>query len=580
MGDFITEAFVRLGFRAEFDTSIGATRAKTVERIGLSFAVMVIAAGLISPLAAMGWWALSLLAEGCLWFATAERRYQMRPEIARAQRLAASFLAACCWAVLAFLWWRTGQETNRLVAIALLAGVLIYVVRGCYQNLLHFFVCFVPPTAAALTLPFFAEGTTFQLVALELSMMLLGGFGLISAFSAHQGHLHLTALNRELTEKRETAEAATRAKSEFLANMSHEIRTPLNGVIGVADVLSRSRLSARDREMVETIRSSGVTLNDLLSDILDISRIEAGQINLEHKALHLGELMRAVAGLARLRAEDKGLEFKLAIAPEVDGWVLGDATRVRQIVSNLVFNAIKFTAEGHVALTASVNVRAGVSICVSDTGIGIEPERKAAVFGRFAQADGSITRRYGGSGLGLAISKDLAELMGGELECESTAGQGSTFRFSMPLEPCDADEADQQARGEEPVPGLRVLVADDHPTNRRVVELILGQMGATVTSAENGEEAVELWSQGGFDLILMDMQMPVMDGLTATRAIREQERSSGVRTPILMLTANAMPEHVKAGREAGADGHLAKPITVASLMPAILGAVGEASAAA
>ncbi|MDB5452588.1 MAG: histidine kinase, partial [Caulobacteraceae bacterium] len=455
-----------------------------------------------------------------------------------------------------------------------------YVVRGCYQNLLHFFVCFIPPTAAALTLPFFAEGTTFQLVALELSMMLLGGFGLISAFSAHQGHLQLTALNRELTEKRETAEAATRAKSEFLANMSHEIRTPLNGVIGVADVLSRSRLSARDREMVETIRSSGETLNDLLSDILDISRIEAGQINLEHKALHLGELIRSVAGLARMRAEEKGLEFKLSIAPDVDGWMLGDPTRVRQIVSNLVFNAIKFTAEGHVALTAAVNVRAGLSISVSDTGIGIEPERKAAIFGRFAQADGSITRRFGGSGLGLAISKNLAELMGGELECESRPGEGSTFRFTLPLEPCEADETDSQAGGDEAMPGLRVLVADDHPTNRRVIELILGQMGAAVTSAENGQEAVELWKQGGFDLILMDMQMPVMDGLTATRTIREHERSSGVRTPILMLTANAMPEHVKAGREAGADGHLAKPITVAALAPAILGAVGQAAAAA
>src|SRR5436190_13192511 len=542
MREFLARDIVELGFNLEFDASAGATRAKTPERVVLSVAVMATAAVAMGWVTGLSWWALSLTAEALLWTTTGPRPYRSKPHIARTLRLFASFLASCSWGVLAFLWWRLGHETDRLMAVALLAGILIYVVKGCYQNRLHFYVCFIPPAAASFGLPLTSGGTLFQMLALESAMAMLGGFAIISAMSANKAHVQLTELTRELTEKSETAEAATRAKSEFLANMSHEIRTPLNGVIGVADVLSRSKLSKRDREMVETIRSSGETLNRLLSDILDLSRIEARQIELDRAPLQMGELIRAVAALARMRAEEKGLAFRLTVAADADRWVLGDATRIRQIVGNLVFNAIKFTSTGEVALAVQAEGEM-LSVTVTDTGIGIDPERKAAIFGRFAQADGSITRRFGGSGLGLAISRNLAELMGGALECKSTPGQGSSFSFSLPLVACAAPAAASQDHDEEALPGLKVLVADDHPTNRKVIELILGQLGAQVTTAEDGKEAIERWREGDFDLVLMDMQMPVADGLTAVRAIRLLEQG-GPRTPILMLTANAMPEHV------------------------------------
>lgn len=383
----------------------------------------------------------------------------------------------------------------------------------------------------------------------------------------------LSSQARELEEARAVAEAASQAKSEFLANMSHEIRTPLNGVVGMADVLCRSNLEAKDREIAEIIRSSGATLEHLLSDILDIARIEAQQLNLVHEPFHLGDAVRATLDLARLKAEEKGIVLRVDLDADVDRTFIGDGLRVRQILTNLVSNAVKFTLIGEVAV--SVRNRDGdfVRFTVTDTGIGFDPGGRD-VFSRFQQADGSITRRFGGSGLGLAISKELAEKLGGDLTCTSHPGLGSSFWCDLPLEPHDlevevAEPADLDGIG----PTLRILVADDHPTNLKVVELILGQIGAEVIPAINGAEAVLAFRTQSFDLVLMDMQMPVMDGLAAVRAIRGLELASKrPPVPILMLTANALPEHVEAGRIAGANGHVTKPITSASL----IGAIGEA----
>ena len=375
---------------------------------------------------------------------------------------------------------------------------------------------------------------------------------------------------------RRRAEDANRAKSEFLANMSHEIRTPLNGVVAMADALSRRSLDKAEHEMVEIIRSSGVTLERLLSDILDSAKIEAGQITVEAQPFALSHAVNDVAALWSSKVRGGPVALVVALDPSLERMVVGDVVRVRQILANLVSNALKFTTAGSVTLSVAPGVDDRVRFTVTDTGVGFDEEQKARIFARFQQADGSITRRFGGTGLGLAISRELAQLMGGELDCSSTPGEGSRFWFEIPL-PAAAAVEEEASEAADPAPeGLRILLADDHPANRKVIEVLLAPTGATLVAVENGQEAVDAYGTDPFDLILMDMQMPVMDGLTATAAIRALEAERGLnRTPLLMLTANAMAEHVEAGRVAGADGHLAKPVTTASLFAAIGAALGD-----
>ncbi len=368
------------------------------------------------------------------------------------------------------------------------------------------------------------------------------------------------------------AEAANRSKSEFLANMSHEIRTPLNGVVGVADMLAAAPLGPREKEMVEIIRDSGQSLERLLSDVLDLARVEAGRMTIEVASFHAGDLLRSVAALSRLRADEKGLELACEVGPQLEGWFLGDAIRVRQILTNLVSNSVKFTTAGSVTISGSSPAPGRLRFVVADTGVGFNSDDKQRLFDRFQQADGSITRRFGGSGLGLAISRQLALLMGGEFDCESTPGKGSTFWFEAdfaaaeavrPLSPTPSRElGDDRA--------IQVLLADDHATNQTVIRMMLDEFGAETVTVSNGAEAVEAAKGRDFDVILMDMQMPVMDGLEATRRIRRMEAEAGARrTRIIMLTANALPEHREASRAAGVDGHLSKPVTVADLMTAL-----------
>jgi len=379
---------------------------------------------------------------------------------------------------------------------------------------------------------------------------------------------------RALSEARDIAESANSAKSLFLANMSHEIRTPLNGVIGVAQALARTPLSAQQEEMLELIQSSGHTLQVLLNDILDLARVESGRLELSHEPFHLGRAVREAAQLYQTSAEAKGLQFFVEIAEETDRWIVGDVVRVKQILTNLVSNAVKFTSSGFVSLTAAPGPDRGdrptLRFSVEDTGIGFNSDTRDRLFSRFEQADGAITRRFGGSGLGLAISRQLAEMMGGYLDCESEPGGGSSFILTIPFQATDAPAATTLvdiASGDDDQARIRVLLADDHPVNRKVVEMILAQANVELTSVENGAEAVQACRDGDFDIILMDMQMPVMDGLTATREIRLHEAAMGLaRTPVVMLTANALAEHIASAEVAGADRHLAKPFDAAELL--------------
>jgi len=400
----------------------------------------------------------------------------------------------------------------------------------------------------------------------------------------------ITDLKRDaqaLAEARDAANAANRAKSQFLANMSHEIRTPLNGVIGVAQALARTDLDEQQREMLELIHSSSRTLQALLSDILDLARVESGRLELNHEPFDLARAAAEAAQLYAAAARDKGLQFVVEVAPEAHRWVYGDAVRLKQILTNLVSNAVKFTASGFVSLTVDAAPH-GLRFVVQDTGIGFDAETRDRLFSRFEQADGDITRRFGGSGLGLAISRELAAMMGGSLGCESEPGGGAAFILTLPLRPAEQPAppaptivALESSPLVEQARPLRILVADDHPTNRRVVELILDQEAVDLVSVEDGAQAVEACRASVFDLVLMDMQMPVMDGLTATREIRLHEVAMGMpRTPVVMLTANALPEHIAAGIEAGADRHLAKPFSVEALLAMVAELTSETPQAA
>ena len=409
------------------------------------------------------------------------------------------------------------------------------------------------------------------------------GIAVVFFLSAVAAALWQFRLSKHLRVARKRAEAANLSKSEFLANMSHEIRTPLNGIVAMADTLARAGMKPREHEMVEVIRASGVTLERLLSDILDSARIESGNVTIETAPFHLGDAVRGVGMLWTQRAEEKGVALEVTVDPALEHVVSGDPVRFRQILTNLISNALKFTDHGAVRVSGEMTPEGLFRFTVADSGVGFDDAEKARIFGRFQQADGSITRRFGGTGLGLAISKDLSELMGGTLDCRSRPGEGATFWFDLPLPECEAPIALEAANAptvgdgwEEGEGGtLRILLADDHPANRKVVEIMLAESAVELVPVENGQEALDAYAaslegEDRFDLILMDMQMPVMDGLSATAAIRALEaEKAAARIPIIMLTANALAEHVAAGKAAGADGHLAKPITLTSLFTAI-----------
>ncbi|MDH4385114.1 MAG: ATP-binding protein [Caulobacter sp.] len=374
-------------------------------------------------------------------------------------------------------------------------------------------------------------------------------------------------------------ERANQEKSRFLANMSHELRTPLNGVVGVSETLAREQTTVRGRELAELIVSSGRLLEQVLTDILDFSKIEAGELRLEQSPFDVATLVNQICALHAESAAAKSLDLSWRIDDGAAGLWSGDPVRITQTLSNLLSNAVKFTTAGNVRLHVGRR-DSGLVFSVSDSGIGFDAETAERLFNRFEQADASITRRFGGTGLGLAICRSLAGLMGGTVRAFSRPGEGSTFMVTLPLERADdvpAQPEDAPATASDvPHDGMRVLLAEDHPTNQRVVRLILEAVGVRLEIVETGAAALERLSGQPYDVILMDMQMPEMDGLTATRRLRERERQTGSRrTPVIMLTANALDEHVRSSLQAGADAHLSKPVRADRLLMTLSEVMGD-----
>ncbi|PTN09791.1 signal transduction histidine kinase [Mangrovibacterium marinum] len=371
-------------------------------------------------------------------------------------------------------------------------------------------------------------------------------------------------VNVNLKIAKEKAEEATRTKAMFLANMSHEIRTPLNGVIGLTKLLQKSPLNDEQQEMLNIICNSGDNLMNIINDILDFSKIESGQIQLETISFDLKEMIDNVFQLMKFKADEQGINFQYVIEPDVPAVLCGDPLRINQILLNLVNNAIKFTPQGKVRImvrlldTYEDMVR--LLFRVVDTGIGISDEGKAMLFKEFSQSEASISREYGGTGLGLAISQNLVSLMNGEIGVNSQLGQGAEFWFRIPLKLASQQEARPTDTCSVPAE-LRILLAEDNKINQKVSVLQLKQLGYSCDIAGNGRQAVEMCRQNGYDVVLMDMQMPELDGLEACRLIRRHEKENRESTPVYIaaVTASSQPEDRRACMEAGMNNFMSKP---------------------
>jgi len=384
-------------------------------------------------------------------------------------------------------------------------------------------------------------------------------------------------MEEALREAKENAEQAAAARASFVANMSHEIRTPMNSILGFTDVLLDGELAADQRRHLDTIRSAGRALLRLLNEILDTAKLEKGAVELEQNDYNLLSLIDELSSTLAANARAKGLHVDIHYDPALPTCLRGDELRVRQVLTNLLDNAIKFTQQGSVTLRADLD-DGQLHFSVKDTGIGIAPDRLAAIFEPFTQADASMTRRFGGTGLGTTISKQLVELMGGRIWAESAPGQGTTFHVVLPLVLARFAPQQPRVRTAAALPPLRVLVADDVPQNLELLQLLMARRGHTMTAASDGAVVVDLAAREPFDLVLMDFQMPTIDGLSATRLIRQQAEAAGrKRVPIIAMTASVLAEHRHASVEAGMDGFASKPVDWYALSHEIARVLGLAS---
>ena len=477
--------------------------------------------------------------------------------------LASTLASPFAYSALGLLLWRSGRPAYEVAAIAMWAGQLLYAQNFCAKSRSVLVAVGVPsvvmPLAVPLILPRFA-GLDQVIVMVMLSLCV--AHAISSAVINLRAARRLADTTRDLIKAKADAESANRAKSGFLATMSHEIRTPLNGVLGMAQAMDVDELSPIQRERLDIVRHSGESLLTILNDILDLAKVEAGKLEIEHIDFDLETVVDDARATFAALADSKGVALVFDI-DAAKGAYRGDPTRLRQIVCNLVSNALKFTEAGEVRVTAA-RVQDGLRIAVSDTGLGIPPDVLGTLFSKFTQADASTARHFGGSGLGLAICRELADLMGGTIEAESTVDVGSCFTAIFPLPYVGVVQSRQARVGDEAADvamHIRLLAAEDNPTNQIVLRTLLQQIGVEPMIVDNGALAVAAWEAADWDVILMDVQMPTMDGPTATRLIRQREAATGrARTAIVALTANAMASQIGDYLAAGMDAHVSKPI--------------------
>lgn len=484
---------------------------------------------------------------------------------------AVSAWAGLCWGVAGGYFVRFEDLWPRLAAmIVVITMVTLAVIgRSYYRPAFYAF-------SLAAALPFLGSIAAFGDMAAMVMVFGLCLFFVSQGFWANATHdlyrrstllgFENAALVEKLRAALVDAELANKAKSQFLANMSHEIRTPMNGVVGTLELLDTPKLEPEQAELVRVARDSADSLLSLINDVLDLSRIEAAKLKLADTTFSPGAALAGAVDTFAASAAKKGIVLKALIDPSVPARAIGDELRLRQIATNLIANAVKFTEKGGVTLHARAEVERGkvvLHVAVSDTGIGIPAEILPKLFRPFEQADTATTRRFGGTGLGLAICRDLVELMGGKISAESESGKGSTFRFSVDLvdasDPTGAKTTAVKPAGK----GQRVLVVDDSPVNTRIVALQLERLGYQADVAQNGREALARAADGAFAAILLDIQMPGLDGYSVARAIREHEKQSARgRMPILALTANVLPGEADRCRDAGMDDYMAKPLSI------------------
>jgi signal transduction histidine kinase/CheY-like chemotaxis protein len=574
--------------RAEVDA---ATRLFLASSRNIPIRLTTAAIIAVAALPVMSWWI------PCVWWVLIGLSSAVEISLARAVRggmrlavfdgmpapsVAVSMTVGALYTGLMVLFWLSGDPTARAFAMAQNCISMFYVLLQYYARPKIFLLVGWPyflglaVGAGDLASSAYRAGHPWTIVTALAALGLLCNLFINARRQLDGSRDALRTARAQAQERGVAAEAANEAKSSFLATMSHEIRTPLNGVLGMAQAMASDKLTKVQGERLEVIRQSGEALLAILNDVLDLSKIEAGRFELEQVEFDLGDLMKGAHSAFTALANKKGLSFDLTIEAAARGVYLGDPTRVRQILYNLISNALKFTDHGEVRVTASCAGKA-LALMVADTGVGIAGDRVGSLFEKFTQADASTTRRFGGTGLGLSICRELAHLMGGEIALNSRLGEGSTFLVTLPLvkvgealAPAFAAPPAPPRPTEQTLPNVRVLAAEDNSVNQLVLKTLLHQIGVDPLVVENGEEALQAWSDGAWDVILMDMQMPVMDGLTAARRIREAEAATGrARTPIIALTANAMSHQIQQCLAAGMDGHVAKPIEAARLFTAL-----------
>ncbi|WP_333591015.1 ATP-binding protein [Brevundimonas sp.] len=537
------------------------------------------------------WFGAVAVGQGADWIVFRPLRLARDKEPSRGRKIlccvSASLNVILYSGIAAYLWF-WGGEPGRVFAMIQVAGGLLHVSLHMHHSRALLLSAVIPHGVYFLGLPILSAVVFREPV---LALIAVGGLMYVAHLvAAVRQNSHTTKALRAAGDlaqgERRKAEVASAAKSDFLAVISHEIRTPMNAVVTAANLLRRTRLDRTQREHVDMLIDAGDVLLGLLNDVLDFSKIEAGKMQLETADLELKSKLTAMVRLWEGRAAANGVRMRLNLAPDLPETVRTDPLRFQQIVFNLLSNAVKFTAKGHIALDAAW---AGdrLEIAVNDTGCGIPAARLARVFDGFEQADAGTTRRFGGTGLGLTISRRLAELMGGTLTAESVEGEGSTFRLSTPMtvvgeaRPTVAPSSHAAVAVAAAAPvglaGRSILAADDHEVNRKILRLLLEPHGCRLTLVENGADAVEAAAVERFDAILMDMQMPIMDGLEATRRIHA--RGANTDTPVIALTANAMDVHRAAWDAAGVYAFLTKPIDAAVLAETLDMACAERASA-